>query len=246
MLEIGTQCSHSTCGEIDFLPILCVRCKDFFCRFHASVGAHTCSADIAQQTPSAAASPLLRCSTSGCGKPSLEAFVASDEQGRTPAKCLQCHGSFCAEHRHPKSHGCESPVQTAKKNEAGRALLSKHFPSSQSKATASRTSLKLPADPAKALLILRHRAVPLDPKDKSSALVPSERFIFRAEDKVFWTRKNVGAGRVVDLLATQLGTSSTKPLFLRKESGLRCQSDLALASQIIEGSTVHLSEEEDA
>ncbi|KAF7295244.1 Glucose-6-phosphate isomerase [Mycena indigotica] len=93
-------------------------------------------------------------------------------------------------------------------------------------------------------MVIKHRAVPLDPKDKSSALAPSERFIFRAEDKVFWTRKNVGAGRVADLIATQLKRSSTKALFLAKESGDRCQNDLSLSSQLVEGGLVTLCEED--
>ncbi|KAF7295243.1 Glucose-6-phosphate isomerase [Mycena indigotica] len=146
MLQIGAQCSHSDCGEVDFLPILCVACKDYFCRFHATVDGHSCkSARLGQQAPATSSSPLLRCSAGNCGKPSLEAFIAaaSDDQGRTPAKCTQCQQSFCAEHRHPKSHGCsEQAPAPPPKNDKARALLAKHFSSTKS-TTATRTASKL-------------------------------------------------------------------------------------------------------
>ncbi|KAJ7694089.1 hypothetical protein B0H17DRAFT_913285, partial [Mycena rosella] len=223
MLEIGSQCSHSLCKEIDFLPILC-KCEHYFCRAHISADAHGCSAHI--NTPSESlprvGSSLQRCAVDTCSKPSLEAFVASDAEGRTPATCPRCQGSFCAEHRHQKSHSCQATPAVEPKNEAARALLAKNFPSTSKAKTAvvAQRPPKIPTDPVKLaqfrkieLMKMRHRAVPLDLKDKVSALPQDDRLYFKVAcddntEKVFWARKALGTGRVLDLLAVQLKLSS--------------------------------------
>ncbi|KAF7304759.1 Glucose-6-phosphate isomerase [Mycena kentingensis (nom. inval.)] len=247
MLEIGAKCSNSPCSEIDYLPILCPSCDSYFCRFHASIDAHSCPtppSHVPREPTASPATPLQRCAASGCSKPALEAFISPDanDKARTPARCY-CGQSFCAEHRHPKSHSCTTPNPAsvpAPKNDAARALLAKNFPSTASGSPKSKpTASKLPADPAKALMIMRHRAVALDPKDKTCA--QSERFIFQANGKVYWVRKTIGAGRAIDLLATQLSmSSSTQSLILRKPDDSVCVNDQTLSSQIPEGGTLTL------
>lgn len=89
------------------------------------------------------------------------------------------------------------------RNEAARALLAKNFPStSKTKAapTAARAP-KIPTDPVKLaqlrkieLMKMRHRAVPLDPKDKLAALLQDDRLHIKVAsddntEKVFWVRK---------------------------------------------------------
>jgi len=113
---------------------------------------------------------------------------------------------------------------SAPRNEAARALLAKNFPStSQSKTAAAPKAVKIPTDPAKLaqyrkieLMKIRHRAVPLEPKDKSAQ---DDRRYFNCGDKAFWARKSLSTGKVLDLLATQLGMSlSSSPLQLVKVS----------------------------
>ncbi|KAJ7219032.1 hypothetical protein GGX14DRAFT_356387 [Mycena pura] len=215
MLDIGSQCSHSPCKEIDFLPIYC-RCQRYFCRAHSSADAHGCTYIVRPtDLPSVPGSSLQRCAAVGCTKPSLESFVHSDAEGRTPAKCSDCQGSFCAEHRHPQSHSCQTEPTERPKNEAARALLAKNFPTtSKRKVPASRApTSRNSTDPAKLLMNMRHRAVPLDPRDKQTALPPSDRLHIKLlcddnKEMIFWVRKSLGTGRVLDLLADRLGISS--------------------------------------
>ncbi|KAJ7134997.1 hypothetical protein C8R43DRAFT_1072864 [Mycena crocata] len=259
LFAIGSQCSHAPCETIDFLPILC-RCERYFCGAHSPADAHGCTYNKTIE-PSLVPGPstLKRCAVDECTKLSLESFIASDAEGRTPANCPHCHSAFCAEHRHPKSHSCQIQPATEPKNEAARALLAKHFPStSKIKTTTVQRPSKIPTDPVKLaqyrkleLMKMRHRAVPVDPKDKLSALPQDDRLHFKVAcedktEKVFWARNSLGTGRVLDLLAAQLGLSSDySPLELLKVSGtddrVRCRNDQAFSSEVEEGSTVVVS-----
>ncbi|KAJ7470501.1 hypothetical protein FB451DRAFT_339166 [Mycena latifolia] len=265
MLEIGSKCSYAHCKEIDFLPIFC-KCQLYFCRAHSSADAHSCIAYTnTPNTPSEslplAGFSLQRCAVDKCTKPSLEAFSASDTEGRTPATCPRCQASFCAEHRHPKSHSCQVTPSVEPKNEAARALLAKNFPStSKAKTAAAQRAPKIPTDPAKLaqyqkieLMKMRHRAVPVDSKDKLSPLHQDDRLHFKVAcddktEKIFWARKTLGTGRVLDLLAAQLGLSSDpSPLELLKVSGpnledrIKCRNDQLLSSEVDEGSVLVVS-----
>ncbi|KAJ6496502.1 hypothetical protein C8R47DRAFT_1114331 [Mycena vitilis] len=257
MLEIGCQCSQPLCTDIDFLPIFC-RCQRYFCRVHSVADVHGCTyarptATVPIAGPSA---PLQRCAVDKCTKPSLEAFIASGAEGRTPANCPQCNAAFCAEHRHPKSHSCQTMPVVAPKNEAARALLAKNFPSRTKAAPLRRTTKTAPTDPVKLaqfrkleLMNMRHRAVPVDPKDKSAAVPQDDRLYIKVFDdnneKVFWVRKSLGTGRVLDLLATQLKMSSdTTPLQLLKVAGedrILCRNDHVFSNEVEDGSTVVVS-----
>jgi hypothetical protein len=105
-------------------------------------------------------------------------------------------------HRHPKSHSCQIKPSVEHKNETARALLAKNFPStSKAKVAPLARPTKIPTDPVKLaqfrkieLIKMRHRAVPVDPKDKLSVLPQDDRLHFKmlCEDnteKVFWVRK---------------------------------------------------------
>jgi len=263
LIDVGAQCSHASCKEIDFLPILC-RCQSYFCRTHSSADAHDCTYTKAFESVPLAGATLQRCAVDKCTKPSLEAFIASDSDGRTPARCTNCQAAFCAEHRHPKSHSCQIQSVVPPKNEAARALLAKNFPST-SKAktppTAAPRVPKMPTDPTKLaqfrkieLMKMRHRAVPVDPKDKTTTLPQDDRLYIKvacegnAEEKVFWVRKSLGTGRVLDLLAAQLGLSSdSSPLELLKLSAtnptdrVKCLNDQLFSSQVEDTATVIVS-----
>ncbi|KAJ6611754.1 hypothetical protein B0H10DRAFT_2054953 [Mycena sp. CBHHK59/15] len=258
MLRIGSQCSHPSCREVDFLPILC-NCSLYFCRHHSSADAHACTYDRSiEQLPSS--SKLQRCAADGCTKPSLDSFVASDAAGRIPAACAHCQVSFCADHRHPKSHSCRVEPSSAPKNEAARALLAKNFPStSQTQAGAApvHRPAKVPTDPVKRaqfqkmeLMKMRQRALPADLTDKPSAVSPNDRVHVKVvcadnTEKVFWVRKTLGTGRVLDLLSSRLGMSSDYlPLQLFKvsvdnhEDRTTCRNDQLFITEVQDGSTV--------
>jgi len=259
LFDIGAQCSHASCKEIDFLPILC-RCQSYFCRLHSSADAHDCTYTKPPESIPlpAASSTLRRCAVDKCTKPSLEAFIASDADGRTPARCI-CQATFCAEHRHPKSHSCQIQPAAAPKNEAARALLARNFPStSKTKTTSAPRAPKIPTDPVKLaqfrkieLMKMRHRAVPVDPK--LATLPQDDRLHIKVAredntEKVFWVRKSLGTGRVLDLLAAQLGLSSdSSPLQLLKVSPtnpddrVKCRNDQVFSTEVEDGSTVVIS-----
>ncbi|KAJ7764497.1 hypothetical protein DFH07DRAFT_376477 [Mycena maculata] len=263
LFDIGAQCSHSPCKEIDFLPILC-RCQHYFCRAHSPADAHGCTYTKSAESLLSPPGPSTRerCAVDKCTKPSLESFIASDTEGRTPATCSHCKAAFCAEHRHPKSHSCQITPSAEPKNEAARALLAKNFPStSRAKmAPAAPRAPKIPTDPVKLaqfrkieLMKMRHRAVPVDPKDKLVSLPQDDRLHIKVPcddktEKVFWVRKSLGTGRVLDLLAGQLGLSSdSSPLELLKVSGtnpedrVKCRNDQVFSKQVEEGSTLVVS-----
>jgi len=101
---------------------------------------------------------------------------------------------------------------------------------------------------------MRHSAVPADPKDRLAGLPQDDRLHIKvaSEDnteKVFWVRKSLGTGRVLDLLATQLGMSSddATPLQLLKvvgpnpEDRIQCRNDQVFSSEVHDGSTVVVS-----
>ncbi|CAK5279534.1 unnamed protein product [Mycena citricolor] len=250
MLEIGAQCSSPLCDQIDFLPILCF-CGQYFCRAHSPADVHNCSYTRTDTTtsPSPNQVSLRRCAARDCGKPSLEGFIGdqSSTLGRTPAVCPQCQESFCAVHRHPKSHSCQltlaAGVGPKPKNEAARALLAKHFGASKGKLTTGTPAARSAAmsDPAKRLLLMRHKAIPVNPKDKTAGIPQSDRVHFKVmgSEKMFWARKTIGTGRVLDLLAPQVGQSSTAPLGMYKED-IQCRNDRDIGEEVEDGSTVTL------
>ncbi|KAJ7687555.1 hypothetical protein B0H14DRAFT_2421653, partial [Mycena olivaceomarginata] len=235
------------------LPIFC-RCQLYFCREHSPADTHGCTyTRPTEHSPvPGPSSPLQRCAADKCTKPSLESF------GRTPATCTNCNASFCAEHRHPKSHSCQIQPAETPKNEAARALLAKNFPAKAKAGTARRAPPKIPTDPVKLaqfrkleLMKMRHSAVPVDPKDKTAAIPQDDRLHIKVAvdddtEKVFWVRKSLGTGRVLDLLASQLKipSSDASPLELLKvvgEDRVKCRNDQNFANEVEEGNTVVVS-----
>jgi hypothetical protein len=97
LLDIGAQCSHSSCNELDFLPIVC-RCNRYYCRHHITPDMHSCPVDLAAENSnhSIPFQKLQRCVVETCGNPSLNAFNAHSGAASIPATCSQCQQSFCA------------------------------------------------------------------------------------------------------------------------------------------------------
>ena len=42
LLAVGRQCSHPSCGLVDFLPFKCQHCADSFCADHFKPASHSC------------------------------------------------------------------------------------------------------------------------------------------------------------------------------------------------------------
>ena len=108
-----------------------------------------------------------------------------------PDWSLGVDGCFCpvSRHRHPTSHDCARDLvveaETAKtnKNELARSLLAKHFPtptpgaSSPSSAVQTAPGKSPSSDPKKLAMVqkvqamkMRQRAIPGDPKDRTTAV----------------------------------------------------------------------------
>ncbi|KAI0350114.1 hypothetical protein OH77DRAFT_1431395 [Trametes cingulata] len=228
LVQVGAHCAHTSCNLNDFLPIRC-GCDRLFCREHASPDSHDCPL-LAQSNQPGIAGPSLalqRCALPSCNKPSLEGYIsiAADTADRSPAICPGCKQAFCARHREPKGHSCTpaEPLQPAPlRNAAARDLLARHFgpssakiPGATSRAVTSASALnpkKLAQQRQVAVMKMRHKARPADPRDTAASVPVDQRLhviVRRAEshqtsEHVFWFRKTVWAGRALDLLATQL------------------------------------------
>ncbi|PPQ91686.1 hypothetical protein CVT25_012899 [Psilocybe cyanescens] len=141
ILDIGKQCSHSTCLLVDFLPFKCQHCKLSFCQEHFRVEDHKCPQydDTKYIVPSC---PL-------CNQPvyieqgrdpniSMDLHLeknCSVVTGRVKARtvpvcargncqkpliismqCSSCKKKFCPTHRHPDDHRCHPTVSTPANN----------------------------------------------------------------------------------------------------------------------------------
>jgi hypothetical protein len=178
---------------------------------------------------------LQRCSLAGCEKPSMHAFAKKKADNTeleaqlsvVPVLCARCQQGYCARcdlyfifpftcptnlsHRHAEDHSCTGPAPgpAMKNNEAGRAMLDKHFPDRMPSASASTKSTggirkrKLPADPKKRAQMLkvelmktRHKAIPADKNDAGKSVLVDQRLHVsvniggsNAPAKYFWFRK---------------------------------------------------------
>ncbi|KAF9451226.1 hypothetical protein P691DRAFT_663715 [Macrolepiota fuliginosa MF-IS2] len=199
LLDIGAQCSVPSCSVQDFLPIFCPSCSQYFCQDHVHSDLHSCPTPTPPAQSDTQHDKLQRCALDNCNKLSLDAYNET-----TAAACPTCKRSFCAHHRHPISHKCTSTTTLSQapastKNEKARALLAKVSSSSTAKAP-FRRSTKLPTDPAKLaayrkveVMKMRHKSVPLDPKDMAASPPLDQRLYIKVKqgdkEKVFWTRK---------------------------------------------------------
>ncbi|ESK88430.1 an1-type zinc finger protein 1 [Moniliophthora roreri MCA 2997] len=244
LLEVGNHCA--VCPQIDFLPIRC-HCNKFFCKDHIAPDAHTCSA-LGGSERSNFDNKLHRCHFENCQKLSLN-LSGSDASS---ASCPQCTNCFCVEHRHPVAHNCSVNVTEKPRNEAARALLSKHFSakaSAKAAATATNAKPKSAAQQKLEMMKMRQRAVPLDPKDRFSSLSVAQRRFVKAkiesgaEEKIIWTQKDVTTGRVFDMLASHLCLPSSQWSRYRlckvlEDEPLPLQNDKIFADEVDDGTLV--------
>ncbi|CDO71425.1 hypothetical protein BN946_scf184909.g19 [Trametes cinnabarina] len=140
LLDIGKQCSASSCLVVDFLPFKCQHCAHAFCRDHFLPADHQCDKyDAARLDRVAPSCPL--CNTPVAIPPGQDPNIRMEEHintrcpvitGRSakaksaptcarpkcdkvlfsPIRCEWCKQQYCPQHRFPKDHVCSS-VQTS-------------------------------------------------------------------------------------------------------------------------------------
>ncbi|XP_033620711.1 AN1-type zinc finger protein 2A isoform X1 [Fukomys damarensis] len=132
--DLGKHCSEKTCKQLDFLPLKCDACEQDFCKDHFTYAGHKCpfafKKDVQVPVCPLCNIPIpikkgaipdvvvgehmdrdctihpgkkkgkvftFRCSKEGCRKKEMLQLA-----------CVQCHGNFCIQHRHPLDHGCRA------------------------------------------------------------------------------------------------------------------------------------------
>ncbi|KAI0695993.1 hypothetical protein BC835DRAFT_1344040 [Cytidiella melzeri] len=135
LLEIGHQCSLSTCNLVDFLPFKCQHCSQPYCGEHFLPKKHQCAVyDESKFDRVAPSCPLCsepvsippgqdpnvrmerhisaECSvTTGKVKTSSVPHCAQPKCGKllfAPIQCVSCRQQYCPSHRFPKDHTCPS------------------------------------------------------------------------------------------------------------------------------------------
>jgi len=95
---------------------------------------------------------------------------------------------------------------------------------------------------------MRHKATPLDPKDKAASPPLDQRLHIKVrhgdKENVFWVRKTLVAGRALDLLCDQFGITynGSTPIRLFKDGAeAQLQNDKLLAEQVDDGSPLYIT-----
>eukprot|EP00092_Neocalanus_flemingeri_P023547 GFUD01025535.1.p1 GENE.GFUD01025535.1~~GFUD01025535.1.p1 ORF type:complete len:267 (-),score=66.84 GFUD01025535.1:2-802(-) len=99
--SLGQHCALPDCNLLDFLPITCHFCKNFYCKEHFLPEVHKCpkipvspSANLSSDPP-----PRYECSVQKCSKAEL-----------APVYCPECSVMVCLSHRHQSDHSCSKLV----------------------------------------------------------------------------------------------------------------------------------------
>ncbi|KAL9714887.1 hypothetical protein Ac2012v2_001547 [Leucoagaricus gongylophorus] len=94
---------------------------------------------------------------------------------------------------------------------------------------------------------MQHKAVPLDPKDKLASPPLDQRLHIRVQyceqDKIFWVRKTLIAGRALDFLCVQFDIKNNEfpTRLFQQNSETQIRNDAVLLEQIDDGSTLIIS-----
>jgi len=246
----NTQCALVGCNTVDFLPIICPLCTLSFCKEHSFEDNHFCSRSAVQ--PGATGDDIgnsrISCSLPGCSDPTL-AFKSQPDRSRLA--CPSCNLFFCTKHRHGTAHRCAQlatpPDQTGSKAKARAAKVLENIQKSKP-ATLSDDPVKMAKSRAIQLMKMRRTADPADPKDKDRNVPVNERLfiVLNHNDlfKPFWLRKDIGAGKALDLLAARNGIYGPSLALVLLPEGTTLRTDQPLATQITDGCDLSINIEE--
>uniref|UniRef100_A0A8C4QHY0 Zinc finger, AN1-type domain 1 n=1 Tax=Eptatretus burgeri TaxID=7764 RepID=A0A8C4QHY0_EPTBU len=96
-LDVGRQCSLSSCKQLDFLPFTCDYCGHVFCLAHRKKDDHGCAESEKNLHVSSAELPkeLYSCSVKSCCQKVAICIT-----------CTHCQQQLCLRHRHHSDHDC--------------------------------------------------------------------------------------------------------------------------------------------
>ncbi|XP_001812177.1 AN1-type zinc finger protein 1-like [Tribolium castaneum] len=86
--NLGQQCAHSNCQQLDFLPLQC-KCGKQFCSEHFNKHVQVCETSTNVEVEPQKIQNVFKCSFENCHESSL-----------VPLLCSTCRKHFCIKHRH--------------------------------------------------------------------------------------------------------------------------------------------------
>ena len=115
--SIGTHCHIKECNRLDFLPIKCTLCLNFYCKEHFSIVAHNCEkydADDQKRTVSISSEvTFYNCSFEQCAQREM-----------VPVVCDYCKLNYCMKHRMPEvDHKCHVFKKQQEEEQAKNLLI---------------------------------------------------------------------------------------------------------------------------
>ena len=115
--NIGTHCFVKTCNRLDFLPIKCTLCFNFYCKDHSSFTSHNCEkydAEALKKQPSTLSDiSFYDCSFEDC-----------TQREMVPVVCDYCKLNFCMKHRLPEvDHKCHVFKKKQEEEQANNLLI---------------------------------------------------------------------------------------------------------------------------
>jgi len=210
--SLGKNCEKSDCNRLDFLPIKCNFCSEYFCSEHSPPDHHSCAhltaAGHTEKADGAIQIQRYHCSVPGCKKTEL-----------APVLCNYCALQICLGHRHQADHHCEKLEPGVRGMTETRALvdniLSSHNQPPASDVPKKPRSVKAQKTAAKVQLMK------LKMKSSGDKTLPqAERIYFlvtppKSSGKSVsgaWVSRRWVMGRVIDSLAASLGVQNNNNL----------------------------------
>jgi len=197
---LGKNCMREDCNDLDFLPIKCQYCGDYFCAKHFLPVDHFCKSYDTSSKPTVSAKiEKYFCTVPGCNKSEL-----------APVSCNYCFIVICLSHRHQQDHNCSQytpPQQSMVATKAVvREILSK---SAEQKPPKKLRSLKAQKTAAKVQLMklkmksTGDKCLPQEERIYFLVIPPKKTGKFPGGTGVWVSNKWV-MGKIVDSIADSL------------------------------------------
>lgn len=200
---LGKNCMKEDCNDLDFLPIKCHFCGDFFCAKHFLPEDHQCKkyeskcASITDKTIQ-----KYLCCVPGCKRSEL-----------APVTCLHCSIVICLQHRHQQDHDCPKLVLPQKSMTATKAVVDEILSSAPAppKAEKKVRSVKAQKTAAKVQLMkLKMKSIgdkSLPQEERIYFLVTPPKSTGKSPTGV-WVSSRWVMGKVVDSVAASLSVQN--------------------------------------